>query len=412
MTADPLALEAGTELSDGRYAIERVLGRGGFGITYLANDHNLERNVAIKEFFMAGSSRAGTTVRVPEPMKPQAQERMDRIRDEAKVLGRFRHPGIVTVHEYFEENESIYVVMELLDGTSLRKVIDGAGGPLPEQEVVRYGRDIATSLAAVHDQQLLHRDVKPDNVMIMQDGQVVLVDFGTAREFAVDESSLMSQTLSPAYAPVEQYSARGRFGPSTDIYALGATMYHMATGHIPTPSLDRFTGDNLRPPHDVNPQISPHLSQTIMWAMNIEADHRPQSARAFLEVLEGADLPKGHDPAATRTVDPATAPPAVGAHSVAASSGTAAPPPSTASPSGSGTVAPRVAPVRRKKRSKVKRGARRAGRTLVNILITLAIAIAATALVAWWLNRDSDEGGHPTEPPIELVAADPAATTH
>ncbi len=392
MPADPYALRTGTELGDGRYEVDHVLGQGGFGITYRARDRRLERQVAIKEFFMAGSSREGTTVRVPETMKPQVEERMDRIRDEARILGRFRHPSIVAVHEFFEENDSIYVVMELLEGTSLRQLIDRAGGPLPEPDVVRYGRDIATALAAVHAQNLLHRDIKPDNVMIMADGDVVLVDFGTAREFSLEQSSIMSQTLSPAYAPVEQYSERGRFGPTTDLYALGATMYHMATGVVPTSSLDRFTGHDLKPVHEVNPAVSLHLSQAIMWAMNVEAADRPQSADAFLAVLEGGAVPDAPDNR-TRTVSPAAPPPAGGA-TASVPPPTGAPRPQAAAPQPA-AAAPRVATARRKRRGKARRGARRLGRTLVNIIITLAIAIAATLAVALWFNRSSDAA----EPP-------------
>ncbi len=398
MTADPHALRTGTELGDGRYEVAHVLGQGGFGITYQASDRRLERKVAIKEFFMAGSSREGTTVRVPETMKPQVEERMDRIRDEARILGRFRHPSIVAVHEYFEENDSIYVVMELLEGTSLRQVIDRAGGPLPEHDVVRYGRDIATALAAVHDQNLLHRDIKPDNVMVMADGDVVLVDFGTAREFSQEHSSIMSQTLSPAYAPVEQYSERGRFGPTTDLYALGATMYHMATGVIPTSSLDRFTGHELTPVHEINPAVSLHLSQAIMWAMNVEAEDRPQSAGAFLAALEGGAVPDT-DSNRTRTVSPA-APPAGGA--TASVPPPAGAPPRQAATSPPAATAPRTAPARRKRRGRTRRGARRVGRTIVNVIITLAIAIAATLAVALWFNRNSDAGQQPPAPAVEI----------
>ncbi len=406
MDGQIVALQPGTTLSGGRYEIERVLGQGGFGITYRAADQRLDRDVAIKEFFMLGSAREGTTVRVPEHLRPHVDQRMDRVRDEARALARFRHPGIVSVHEFFEENDSIYVVMELLDGTSLRRVIDEADGPLPEADVLRYGREIATALAAVHGKNLLHRDVKPDNVMVMPEGEVVLVDFGTAREFSADKSSLMSQTLSPGYAPVEQYSERGRFGPSTDLYALGATMYHMATGTFPTTSLDRFTGADLQPPHDLNPQLSPHVSQAIMWAMNLEAEDRPQTAEAFLKALAGGAVPT--EPGATRIVPSAAPPPPTISRATAPAA--SVPPVSPATqPISTGPAVERtpttgpVVPHRRRRRSRVGRSARRMGRTVANLAITIAIAIGATFAVAWYFNNQSDSSTQPMAPVIREI---------
>ncbi len=362
---------------------------------------------------MAGSSRQGTTVRAPSHLTEQVHERMDRVRDEARALARFRHPSIVTVHEFFEENDSIYVVMELVEGRSLRQIITEAGGPLPEAQVLGYARAIGEALGAVHSQNLLHRDVKPDNVIITGDGDVVLIDFGTAREFSSDQSSQMSQTLSPGYAPVEQYTARGRFGPSTDIYALGATMYHMATGRFPTPSLDRFTGQALPPPHEVNPAISRQLSQAIMWAMNVESADRPQTAKSLLDALGGgAEVPQAPDPGATRMVAPAA--PAPGTQAVPTSPTVPSPTSPVTPAAGTGkappSARPPVARPRRtpKKRRRFRRGARRLGRTVVNLVITIAIAIGATFAVAWYFNQQS--GDETVPQPMHISVTAPAST--
>ncbi len=294
-------LPAGTTLGAGRYVIDGVLGQGGFGITYRATDVQLDRPVAIKEFFLAGSMRMDGRVMPPAGMGDDFAARRQRVVDEARALARFRHPGIVTVHEYVEENETVYVVMELLAGRTLKSVLAGAAGPLPEEQAVRYATAVAAALDAVHAEQLLHRDIKPDNVMVLPDDQVVLVDFGTAREFALGRSSAMSQTLTPGYAPVEQYTAHGRFGPPTDVYALGATTYHMLTGQPPVPSLDRFRGTPMPAPREVNPAVSAAASDAVAWAMAVEAEHRPQTAGEFGAALQGGAVPTG---GTTRIVTP------------------------------------------------------------------------------------------------------------
>ncbi len=359
--SDGHRLADGTTLGDGRYVIDGVLGQGGFGVTYRATDTQLHRPVAIKEFFLAGSSRVEGRVRPPPGLESEFTERLDRIREEARALARFRHPSIVTVHEFLEDNGTIYVVMELLRGRSLKQVM--AGGPLPEDQAVRYTAEIAAALDAVHAEGLLHRDIKPDNVIVMEDGHVALVDFGTAREFAEGRSSLMSQTLTPGYAPVEQYTAHGRFGPATDVYALGATTYHMLTGIPPVPSLDRYTGAvDLPAPTTVNPAVGQAASDAVAWAMELASTDRPQSAGQFAAALRGLTAAgTTRSPAGggtTRVVDPGPPPP----------------PP----------------PVRRRRRRAVRRGARRIGRLAINLAITIAIGIGATLAVTWFLERDAE----------------------
>ncbi len=280
-----------TTLDGGRYVLERVLGQGGFGITYRATDTKLGRPVAIKEFFMAGSTRAGATVQPSPTIAEQFRDRKERFREEARTLARFRHPGIVQVFEFFDENNTVYMVMEYLEGRSLRQLARMAGGMIQERQAVAYVLQVADALEAVHAEGLLHRDVKPDNLLVLDDGNVVVIDFGTARQFGGEGSAVMSQTLSPGYAPIEQYSERGHFGPAIDVYALGATLYELVTGEMPMGSIDRGVGHELVPPSRLKPDLSPHVEGAILWAMEMDAADRPQSAAAFAAALRGERSP-------------------------------------------------------------------------------------------------------------------------
>ncbi|HTE21391.1 MAG TPA: serine/threonine-protein kinase, partial [Armatimonadota bacterium] len=154
-----------------------------------------------------------------------------------------------------------------------------------EAEAVALIRKAAEALAAVHELGLLHRDIKPDNLILNDDGRVVLIDFGTAREFAAERTHRMTAMLTPGYAPLEQYSQQGRFGPYTDIYALGATFYHLLTGQMPASALDRIQGVELLPPHRLNPAVSATVSAAVMWALEIPVKSRPPSVGAFLAAL-------------------------------------------------------------------------------------------------------------------------------
>ncbi len=322
-TPQQFTLGPQTTLDGGRYVLERVLGQGGFGITYRATDTKLGRPVAIKEFFLAGSTRAGVTVQPSPTIADQFRDRKERFREEARTLARFRHPGIVQVFEFFDENNTVYMVMEYLEGRSLRQVTRMAGGMIQEEQAVAYVLQVADALEAVHGEGLLHRDIKPDNVLVLDDGSVVVVDFGTARQFGGEGSSVMSQTLSPGYAPIEQYSERGHFGPAIDVYALGATLYELLTGQMPMGSIDRGVGHELVLPRQIVPTLSPHVEAAILWAMEMDAGARPPSAAAFAAALRGERTPgavgdttrvvtAGGPPAgagATRAVPPSPPPP-------------------------------------------------------------------------------------------------------
>jgi serine/threonine protein kinase len=279
------ALPPSTKLEGGMYTVGKVLGQGGFGITYLGGDIRARRPVAIKEFFPYGSTRRGTNVH-PFGGMPASEyaAALARFLDEARILARFDHPSIVDVYGTFEENNTAYMVMELLRGRSLGQLVEERG-PLPEVEGIGYIRQVGEALQVVHDANLLHRDLKPDNIMLTNSGDVVLIDFGTARAFAAGKTGRMTTMVTPGYAPLEQYGQRVRFGPFTDVYALAATLYHILTGQMPASATDRASGVDLAPPRKVNPAISQVTNDAILWAMSMRVDQRPQNVREFLDGL-------------------------------------------------------------------------------------------------------------------------------
>ena len=182
--------------------------------------------------------------------------------------------------------------MEYLKGSTLKEIIKKQG-KLPEQLAVSYATHIAEALIEVHNAGILHRDIKPGNVVVTDDGRVVLIDFGSARGFAADQTKTMTSILTPGYAPIEQYSSKARFTPATDIYSLGATLYHMVTGRMPEPSTEQISGDTLTPPVKIDPTVSKEINGAIVWALNINATRRPQSAEAFVQAMHGAPTLSG-----------------------------------------------------------------------------------------------------------------------
>src|SRR4051812_31887742 len=299
------ALRPGTQLQGGLYAVGKMLGQGGFGITYLGSDSRARRPVAIKEFFPQGAARSGQNVHPATTLvTADYTGGRDKFLDEARVLAQFHHPGIVDVYPAFEENNTAYMVMEYLRGTSLEGLLEERG-LLPEREAVGYIVRVGEALQVVHAASLLHRDIKPGNIMLTDDGRVVLIDFGTARTYTAGKTGRMTTMVTPGYAPLEQYGQKVRFGPFTDIYALGATLYHLLTGHMPADATDRVTGVVLQAPHEVNSAVSEGVSAAVMWAMEIRVDQRPQTVGVFTAaLLAGLPAPTGVTAPAARTSQP------------------------------------------------------------------------------------------------------------
>ena len=305
-----LSLPSGATLLNGIYVLENVLGQGGFGITYAAQDTRLRRAVAIKEYFPAGNAiRIQQDNRI-EPTGGLSRSAFEAARaqhlDEAQTLAGFNHAGIVKIFNFFEEHNTAYQVMELLRGKPLMKRIE-ENGAIPEAEAVAFIEKAGSGLAAVHEAGMLHRDLKPDNIMLCDDGRVVLCDFGTARAFT-GQTTRMDALLTPGYAPLEQYSSQARFGPYTDLYALGATLYQCLTGQIPTEATDRLQGIKLEAPHKVRAGVSRVVSEAVMWALEIKVGDRPADVKQWLLALRSTKTaPRSPNPS-TRSI-PINAPP-------------------------------------------------------------------------------------------------------
>jgi len=272
-----------------------VLGTGGFGITYGAYDNRLERRVAIKEYFPSGLAyrdNNGTTLHLSAQSDGEAYEYgLKRFLEEGRVLAKFREPSIVRVTQFLEANGTAYLVMDYEDGealsTHLERVVT-----LDETEIQDIVVPILEGLSIVHSKQFLHRDIKPSNIFLRNSGPAVLLDFGAARRALEEQSSAMTVMLTPGYAPFEQYSKGDKQGPWSDIYALGATMYHCIVGAAPTPATDRLTSIYDDEPDPVAqalkiiaPRCSPVFIKTIEWMLKPHAKDRPKDAQAVLNVL-------------------------------------------------------------------------------------------------------------------------------
>jgi serine/threonine protein kinase len=285
----PTALAAGTKLQGGKYVIEKALGQGGFGITYKANNASLGIPVVVKEFHPQGASRAGTSMRPPGTLSQQefSQARAS-FADEAKVVAQLTlnnpNPFIVRVYDVFTENDTEYYTMEFLDGKPLQSLVE-KNGPLSEAQVLEVARQLGGALQEVHQAGLLHRDVKPDNVMMVARG-AVLIDFGSAR--AIAAGGRQSIIVTPGYAPLEQYASEAKRGPFTDVYAMAGTLFFALTGQPPIPATDRVNGTKQPTAREVNPSISKATSDLLERAMRMKIDERPQSAAEFLAELERA----------------------------------------------------------------------------------------------------------------------------
>jgi serine/threonine protein kinase len=267
------------------YRLERVLGQGGFGITYLATDLKLGRSVAVKEFFPSGATRQGTHVKPPATMNTaEFSAWLERFLEEARVLARFNHPGIVRVLEIFEGNGTAYLVMEALEGETLGSRLTRLG-KLPEAEVTEIVLRLCDALEIVHKAGLLHRDIKPDNIFLTSDGRVVLIDFGSARMFVSSQRVRHTQIVTPEYAAPEQYASEAKFGAYTDIYGLSAVAYHALTGTLPPSAADQFAG--VAKPLNLN-AFENGLSEAVHKGLEAQVTLRPQSISHFRGIIKSA----------------------------------------------------------------------------------------------------------------------------
>ena len=284
-------LREGSLLQGGRYRIEKVLGQGGFGITYSGYQTNLEAKVAIKEFFMKDLCNRDATTSQVSVGSVGSRETVETFRQkflkEARNIFRLKHKHIISVIDVFEENGTAYYVMEHVGGGSLAgKVLHGA---LPEEDAVRYTRQVADALAFVHSKRMMHLDVKPANILLDDNDNAVLIDFGLAKQYDTEghQTSSTPVGISHGYAPLEQYKRGGvsTFSPATDIYSLGATLFKLVTGITPPEASD--VNDEGLPA--LPQEISAPVRRAIEAAMQPKRKDRPQSVGEFLSLLESTD---------------------------------------------------------------------------------------------------------------------------
>lgn len=285
-----LAVPQGTLLAD-QFLIGRVLGSGGFGITYLAWDTRLETQVAIKEYFarefaMRRADRTGVTPSFPDHAELFHQGLQGFLR-EARTLARFDHPHIVRVRTYFEANGTGYLVMNYYDGLSLQAFMDQHGKPVPEKQALAIMLPVLDGLQVVHDRGLLHRDIKPSNIYLADRLGPVLLDFGTARVAAGERSRSLTVILTRGFAPLEQYSRRGNQGPWTDIYACAASLYYLVTGAVPPDANERLRADPCVALQALDARLSASFCAAVERALAVRPEERPQQVRDFTAELLG-----------------------------------------------------------------------------------------------------------------------------
>ena len=288
----PVALRAGTVLND-RYIVGRVLGQGGFGITYLAWDTQLEAKVAIKEFMPNEiATRIGTTVSVAvESRSEDFTYGSERFQEEARTLAKFiGNPNIAAVTSYFDENDTSYFVMDYIEGISFKTYIANHGGKVSVEDTLNVMIPVLRALTAVHQEGFIHRDVTPDNIYITKDGMVKLLDFGSARYSIGDKSKSLDVILKVGYAPKEQYIRRSRQGPYTDVYSCAACFYAALTGFLPPEALERLDHDELVPVSQCGVDIPEYLDKAILKGLAVQPEDRFQSAEEFLEAIESRQV--------------------------------------------------------------------------------------------------------------------------
>ncbi|MBK1986155.1 protein kinase [Sphaerospermopsis aphanizomenoides BCCUSP55] len=265
----------GTILQSGKYTIIQEIGRGGFGITFKAKHHYLGQEVVMK------------TINERLRQNPDFPKFERQFQDEARRLATCIHPNIVRVSDFFVENDLPYMVMEYIPGETLGQAFVLPGIPLPEETAVHYIRQIGAALQVVHNNGLLHRDIKPDNIILRQGTQeVVLIDFGIAREFNSGVKQTHTGLVSEGYAPIEQYLTQAPRTPATDVYGLAATLYALLTGQVPIPSLLRDR-QPMASPRELQPHLSASINQAVMRGMAVESRFRPATVAEWLELLPG-----------------------------------------------------------------------------------------------------------------------------
>lgn len=292
-------LKPGTVLNK-KYIVGAALGEGGFGITYIGRDLTLDIRVAIKEYFPNGYVNRSNTVS-PEISCGMSYEKKEffskgreRFLKEARILAKFSgDPGIVDVRDFFEENNTAYIVMEYLDGQDLKEYLK-QHGTLTAEKTVTLLMPVMKSLIKIHRQGLIHRDISPDNIRLMKDS-AKLIDFGAARNISAYANKSLSVMLKPGYAPEEQYRSKGKQGPWTDVYALCATMYKCITGVTPDDAAQRVFNDEVKTPSALGVRIDKTIENAIMKGLSVLQKDRYQSVEGLISGLNGINISSKSD---------------------------------------------------------------------------------------------------------------------
>lgn len=293
----PRSLRPFTKLN-GKYLVGKVIGEGGFGITYIGFNMETDLPVAIKEYFPSELATRDTTQ--GNVITIFSGEARDLYRDglekylrEARNLSMFSDlPGIVTVKDFFYENETAYIIMEYINGITLKQHLTKVGGRMKQNEVIKMMKPVLESMNKIHEVGIIHRDISPDNIMITKNKQIKLTDFGAARVFDTEDNKSITVVLKRGYAPEEQYRAKGNQGPWTDVYALCATMYRMITGVTLQEALERIIEDNVEPVSKYDPNIWPETEYAIMKGLSLRAQDRFQTVNELIDALYYSVLEK------------------------------------------------------------------------------------------------------------------------
>lgn len=288
----PHHLAPGTVLNK-RYLVGNSIGEGGFGITYVGLDMNLNMKIAVKEFFPNGYANRNNKVtsRVTLNIRNEGEYFKDGRKQflrEAQSLAKFsQESGIVDVRDYFTENDTAYIVMEYVDGLTLSQHIKQKGLFEPT-DIFQRMLPIMRSLEKMHSENIIHRDISPDNIKVTQDGSLKLMDFGSARYFSGSQKKTMSVVLKHGYAPYEQYSSEGNQGPWTDVYGLCSTIYKCITGATPPNSLDRTQRDGLKKPSGQGVKLSENLQNVLMFGLAVYPENRCPNMTMLIQITEAA----------------------------------------------------------------------------------------------------------------------------
>lgn len=314
----PNLLKPGTILHN-QYLVGNVIGEGGFGITYVGLDLSLDMKIAIKEFYPAGFANRNNTVSNSVTLNYENEGEyfrtgVERFLREAKSIAKFHNEkGIVDVRAFFEENDTAYIIMEYLEGENLSQKLK-RDGKFEAEDIFTMFLPMMNTLDKMHQENIIHRDITPDNVRILPDNTLMLMDFGSARYYTGMEKKTMSVQFKPGYAPIEQYNPNGNQGPWTDVYGLCATIYKCVTGVTPDDALERGQNDSLKKPSELGIHIPESLENIIMYGMAIRPENRCQSMSELLKITADAINSKN----ASAVKAPSAAAPSVAAPAAAA----------------------------------------------------------------------------------------------